>query len=492
MQHLLFGWASLAVAYQGAAYPARSSVLPRSSSLTMRAVNTLGGLEEFDEQMGSADVMAVKFVAERCRGCMALKPKFDALAKSKASKASFFEISYKTARDLFEREGVKRTPTVLYFCGGVGRVGGFAFGPKVDRDLVHTELEQVLRHADRLRELSPSALRPALRYKALVGMLRALAGAESLLEDEARARGTTLAERLKSGALAKIRRDAYFAAAATRAAAQPERAADAAALFAWLDPEGSGCLTAADLTAVVDALGGDEAFTGRIGAGGGSGLPTEPSDLGPLLEAAVAVAANYGEICREAFVDLLMLHRMHEQATLKPEAEARAAYALLDSKGSGGAVPFDVASERIASMCAHLALDEGATLDGECKPAAIQRMLEAFDYEERGHLSFDCFARVVMRSAPSPWGATTDAPAVAIAAAVSEEGVVEAAAPLPNDSTLTVGQCRERVSEWLVTNCADDPEVLRQLAKSEDDATDAGSLATSVAHAIFPDEEQEA
>ena len=106
--------------------------------------------------------------------------------------------------------------------------------------------------------MSPSALRPALRYTALVGMMRALTNAEALLEEEARSRGTSLADRLQSGALARLRQEAYVSAAATRAAAQKARAADAAALFAWLDRAGKDFLTAADLAAVVDALGGEK------------------------------------------------------------------------------------------------------------------------------------------------------------------------------------------------------------------------------------------
>ena len=137
---LLAAIASAAASYH-VAQPARVSALLRSHSPAME-VRKLGGLDEFDEQMGACvdDVKAVKFVADRCRGCQALKPKFESLAKSKASKAQFFEVSFKGARDLFDREGIKRTPTVLYYLGGVGRVGGFAFGPKVDRNLLQQEV----------------------------------------------------------------------------------------------------------------------------------------------------------------------------------------------------------------------------------------------------------------------------------------------------------------------------------------------------------------
>ena len=35
---------------------------------------------------------------------------------------------------------------------------------------------------------------------------------------------------------------------------------------------------------------------------------------------------------------------------------------------------------------------------------AIERLLRTFDLEAKGHVHFLCFARLVMRSSPSPWG----------------------------------------------------------------------------------------
>ena len=239
---------------------------------------------------------------------------------------------------------------------------------------------------------------------------------------------------------------------------------------------------------MVDALGGDEAFTVRIGAGGGSGLPTEPSELGPLLEAAIAIAGSEAELRLEAFTDVLLLQRLAERAASKPEAVARAAYALLDSRGSGGAVPFGEASERIAVMCSQLPLGD-ATLEAECEPAAIAAALEGFDYEERGHLSFECFARVVMRSSPSAWGtAAVPVPAESAAAAIDGEAAAEATALLvASGATLTVGQSRGKVIEWLLASFGDDLDTLRRLAKSGDATADARSLAADVAVAMFPE-----
>jgi len=53
-------------------------------------------------------------------------------------------------------------------------------------------------------------------------------------------------------------------------------------------------------------------------------------------------------------------------------------------------------------MCAQLPLGDAA-LDSETEAKAIEEMLATFDYEEKGQFHFDCFARVVIRSRPSPW-----------------------------------------------------------------------------------------
>ena len=53
-------------------------------------------------------------------------------------------------------------------------------------------------------------------------------------------------------------------------------------------------------------------------------------------------------------------------------------------------------------MCALMPLGS-AVLDGETDAEAIEKMLRTFDFEEKGHLHFECFARVVMRSSPTPW-----------------------------------------------------------------------------------------
>jgi len=65
-------------------------------------------------------------------------------------------------------------------------------------------------------------------------------------------------------------------------------------------------------------------------------------------------------------------------------------------------VPFAEAATNIAGMCALMPLGS-AVLDGETDAEAIEKMLRTFDFEEKGHLHFECFARVVMRSSPTPW-----------------------------------------------------------------------------------------
>ena len=95
-----------------------------------------------------------------------------------------------------------------------------------------------------------------------------------------------------------------------------------------------------------------------------------------------------------------MLHRNYERSKLKPDAEARAAYALLDAEGTGGKVPIERAASRIAGMTEVLPLPG---LEAESSPEALGQLLTTFDLEEEGCASFKSFARIVMRSSPSAW-----------------------------------------------------------------------------------------
>ena len=82
------------------------------------------------------------------------------------------------------------------------------------------------------------------------------------------------------------------------------------------------------------------------------------------------------------------------------DAEARAAYALLDAEGTGGKVPIERAASRIAGMTEVLPLPG---LEAESSPEALGQLLTTFDLEEEGCASFKSFARIVMRSSPPAW-----------------------------------------------------------------------------------------
>ena len=374
-------------------------------------ISSIESMDDFMSMMQKDEdgkVKVVKFVAKNCRGCIAMKPKFDNLAKKHADKASFYEANFAQARLIFGMEKVRRTPTVLYYYGNVGRVAGFPFGPTpASGGVLADEFDYVCRARAGLDTLSPSAVRPALRYKALTGMLRALVTARERLEAEAETRGATLVSAQSAGALAKVRQEAAAAAAEARAAVQKELVAEAAALFAWVDRDSKGAIDAADLADVAKALAGNSPFgvtSGRVGATGGSGLPTEPEELDSKLQEALKLLGDgTGAIRLAAFTDLMLLHADHEKAKLKPEAEARAAFALLDANGTGGMVPTADAAQTIAAMCEIFPCEAGVVPAEACEAAAIERMFATFDYEDLGHLHFDCFARVVVRSTPSAW-----------------------------------------------------------------------------------------
>ena len=416
MAVLLLGALLSVAGYHAGSLTTKRAVVRASVALNAgdAGVQSITGVDDFREQVidspESSNIKVVKFVADRCRGCIAMRPKFDALAKAHASDVHFFEVDFKQARDVFGRESVGRTPTVLFYASSIGRVGGFAFGPTpASGSVLKTGLDQVLERTEALAALSPSALKPVLRYKALVSMLRAVASAGKRLEEDAQSRGLTnssfeaadaqVEEHATTAAAA-----AAAAAAAVRAAAQAQRAANAAALFDWLDREGRGVLGAAEVKTAVDALGGGAVFTGRIGAGGGSGLPFEPIELDEKLRAGLEASGDAvsGGLRRDAFINLMLLHLAHERATLKPEAEARAAFALLDAEGSGGAVPTALAADRIAGMCARLPLGNDVA-EGEVTAPALEALFETFDYEQKGHVHFECFARITERSEPTAW-----------------------------------------------------------------------------------------
>ena len=385
---------------------AHAPMMSDDECVTPPAVLPIESADGFALEIGTAsdNVKAVKFVAKNCRGCMAMKPKFDQLAKANADSAHFFEVNFANGRAIFGSERVRRTPTVLYYCGELGRVGGFPFGPTpATGDLLKRELQQVVQARPRLLALRPEVLGPPMRFKALVGLLRALACATERLEEDAQSRGTSLESLSKGGALAETRKAAAAAAAAARASSQAELAAEATAIFHWLDQEEQGALDMGVIARVIDALGGDSPWgvtTGRVGAGGGTGLPTERDVLDAKLREGLAACGGEGEsVDLAGFVNLWLLHHAYERAKLKPEAEVRAAFALLDANGSGGAVPRAQAVHTISSMCERLP----GVPAGASGPEALDALFDAFDYEGKGHVHFECWARIVVRSSPSPW-----------------------------------------------------------------------------------------
>merc|ERR1712224_1146810 len=62
---------------------------------------------------------------------------------------------------------------------------------------------------------------------------------------------------------------------------------------------------------------------------GGAGLPEEEEDVKAKLAEAVELLGTDGAIRVDAFTNLLLLHAAHEKKALQPEAEAKAAFALL-------------------------------------------------------------------------------------------------------------------------------------------------------------------
>ena len=385
--------------------PRFASARGRAVAQPSMKVGSITSIDEFDEALDAKPkIKVVKFVADNCRGCIAMRPKFDVISRKYADQAEFYEARLADAGKVFSREAVKRTPTVLYYCGDVGRVGGFTFGPTPARGTnLRREFEMVLSRVDLLQDLTPASLLPALRYTALVGALRALVSASERLEEDYKSRGVDYDSVCKGGALARTRVEAAQEFAARRIAAQPKRAQEAAALFSWLDTGGHGALGMPELHQMVDALGGMKRFSTRLGHahGGSTGLPEDPDELLQRLDGALQLPGHNGMLTLASFTDIMLLHQRHEQSQRTPDATPRAAYALLDT-ANDGAVPTEEAAGDIACIFEHIP-SNAAAQEVMRDQAAIGAMLRTFDYEEKGHVSFECFARVVMRSSPSPF-----------------------------------------------------------------------------------------
>ena len=387
-------------------------------------VKLISDLEEFEHEVNAPAgplLSVVRFTAQRCRGCIAMDPKFASLARKHKNEANFYEVKEDGGRVIFGQERVVRTPTVLYYCGDIGRVSGFPFGETpAEGSFLRDEYKRVASRMASLREVRRSALRPAMRYKSLVGMLRALVRAESLLEEEEKARPQrermAKAEAERAAASGAAPSEAEAAAAAEKELVRTRAIREASALFEWIVGDSSGLLTSSDIDRCVEAIGGRAVITGRVGAGGSSGLyfadaSTPPdgseakafTDLIEGLHRALQVAAGGSSsdgLGLDDFTSLIVLHRNYERSKLKPDAEARAAYALLDAEGTGGKVPIERAASRIAGMTEVLPLPG---LEAESSPDALGQLLTTFDLEEEGCASFKSFARIVMRSSPSAW-----------------------------------------------------------------------------------------
>ena len=268
------------------------------------------------------------------------------------------------------------------------------YGKMPESTQIKYTLSRVLDRADSLRQLQVETLRPALRYKALVGMLRAVRGVGQRLEEDAAYRGEAPAT--PGSALAKTRAEAAEAAAKVRAASQADNVALAAAVFDWVDRGGKGVVTVDDLMAAVEAVAAGDALTEA------TGLPSSPTELETAFKDALGTAGEGGEMALPAFTNMMLLHMAHEKAKLLPLAETGAAFIALG--GGRKEIPTARAAETIVEMAAVLPYGERSSLAAEaCEPSTVEAALTIFDYEERQCLHFDSFTRLVARAWPTPW-----------------------------------------------------------------------------------------
>ena len=147
--------------------------------LAQPEVIELTSLESFNEHVRSphrcCSVVVVKFFKDRCRSCLALKPKFEALA-AEYRNAAFYEVNVARGRPIFDQEQVWVTPSVLVYCGHVGRINGIGASKQLASS-TRRQLEQLMRgdpaKGAALAAVAPEAMEPFLLYADVVDALRA-------------------------------------------------------------------------------------------------------------------------------------------------------------------------------------------------------------------------------------------------------------------------------------------------------------------------------
>lgn len=381
--------------------PRWKATLQRSTTPRAAAVEELTEAS-FAAAMTSVDRLAVvEFYAPWCRTCTSVAPKYEAFARKYSELeegdggsdsggggdgVAFFKVNFKENKRLCYTERVFALPTVHFYVPHVGRVNRFTLSASNANARLRRELSRYMDApedgevslVERLSQLQSQELEPVVRYKDVMGALKALAayGDSALSDADADAEDEKLS--LVEQALGQ---DAGNIAHLQR-------------LFAFLDQDGNGLLEGDELALAARAL------QGRGGSGGRAAR---------LLETIEDARGGRDSIAidRDTFVRLLTKQAAADWAS--PEREYLAAFGELDVDGDG-TVSKEELLETVGSMCDVMKCDPE---EGELGDATVAELLsaafDAMDADESGAIEYEEFVALMS-------GARPDAAAARVAA----------------------------------------------------------------------------
>ena len=370
------------------------ATVPRATSPRAAAAEELTE-DGFAAAIAGVDRLAVvEFYAPWCRTCSAVAPRYEAFArkyqetqvlreKAAGDGVAFYKVNFKENKKLCYAERVFALPTVHFYVPHVGRVNRFTLSASNVNTRLRRELDRYMDEpeegeaslVERLSQLRSEELEPVVRYKDVMGALKALAAyggsqgcdadADAAAEDD----NLSLVEQAlgqDAGNIAHLRR-----------------------LFAWLDQDGNGLLEGGELALAARAL------QGRGGSGGRAARLLE------TIEGALGGRDSIA-IDRDTFVRLLTKQAAADWAS--PEREYLAAFGELDLDGDG-AISKQELLETVGSMCDVMSCgydergDDLGVGDGTVAEL-LSAAFDGLDADDNGKIEYEEFVALMSGARP--------------------------------------------------------------------------------------------
>lgn len=332
--------AAASLALSQCAAPAVRAVhrAPRMEAIVVERIVELDE-SNFAETIASNKGLAVvMFYAPFCRTCRTLKPLYERSVSQLESEeafsdVTFYRVNFKDNKQLAHRERIAVLPTFHFYAPFASRrINRFVPKPMNFRQEMRRELERYVGdsgHLSLLQTLSnkPAPLSALTRYGYLTGFLTALSNVDGYLTGALFPEGSPKAE------------------IASDVVTDERRLKDLAELFAWVDANGDGVISANELAAVAKAVG-----TLGAGAGADETVPLDTFFAG-LLQYAQESAGGCGgdagpceagetpsfgvgsELDFDAFVRLMSCKAVAEYGA--PDDELQPVFEALDANQDG-------------------------------------------------------------------------------------------------------------------------------------------------------------